>query len=52
MSVTAYGADEQTAQDTAVTCERRVNALEPALSRTREASDIYRLNHATGRCAR
>lgn len=48
MSVTAYGADEQTAQDTAVTCERRVNALEPALSRTREDSDIYRLNHADG----
>ena len=48
MSITAYGADEQAAQDTAVQCEQRVNALEPALSRTREDSDIYRLNHADG----
>ena len=27
MSITAYGADEQAAQDTAVQCEQRVNAL-------------------------
>ena len=48
MSITAYGANEQAAQDTAVQCEQRVNALEPALSRTREDSDIDRLNHADG----
>ena len=48
MSITAYGEDEQAAQDTAVQLEQRINALEPALSRTREDSDLYRLNHADG----
>ncbi len=48
MSITAYGDDEQAAQDTAVQLEQRINALEPALSRTREDSDLYRLNHADG----
>ena len=48
MSVTAYGTDEQASEEIAVQCERRVNELEPALSRTREDSDIYRLNHADG----
>ena len=48
MSITAYGQHKQTAQQTAVRCEQRVNALEPALSRTREDSDIYRLNQAAG----
>ena len=48
MSITAYGESEQAAQDTAVQLEQRINALEPALSRTREDSDLYRLNHADG----
>lgn len=48
MSITAYGEDEQAVQDTAVQLEQRINALEPALSRTREDSDLYRLNHADG----
>ena len=48
MSITAYGENEQAAQDTAVQLEQRINALEPALSRTREDSDLYRLNHADG----
>lgn len=48
MSITAYGESEQAAQDTAVQLEQRINALEPALSRTREDSDLYRLNHAGG----
>ena len=48
MSVSAYGETEQEAQDTAVRLEQRINALEPALSRTREDSDLYRLNHADG----
>ena len=48
MSITAYGESEQVAQDTAVQLEQRINALEPALSRTREDSDLYRLNHADG----
>ena len=48
MSITAYGENEQAAQDTAVQLEQRINALEPALSRTRENSDLYRLNHADG----
>ena len=48
MSVTAYGADEDAAREAAFACEQRVNALEPALSRTREDSDLYQLNHADG----
>ena len=48
MSITAYGESEQVVQDTAVQLEQRINALEPALSRTREDSDLYRLNHADG----
>lgn len=48
MSITAYGESEQAAQDTAVQLEQRINALEPELSRTREDSDLYRLNHADG----
>lgn len=48
MSITAYGADENMAQQAAFACEKQVNALEPALSRTREDSDLYRLNHADG----
>lgn len=48
MSVSVYGSDEDSAQQAAVACEQEVNALEPALSRTREDSDLYRLNHANG----
>lgn len=48
MSITAYGESEQVVQDTAVQLEQRINALEPALSRTREDSDLYRLNHVDG----
>ena len=48
MSVTAYGADSNSAQQAAVACEQQVNTLEPALSRTRQDSDLYRLNHADG----
>lgn len=45
MTVTAYGA---AAEQVAVACEQQVDALEPALSRTRTDSDLYRLNHAAG----
>ena len=48
MSVSVYGSDKNSAQEAAVACEQEVNALEPALSRTREDSDLYRLNHAGG----
>lgn len=48
MSITAYGADEDAAREAAFACEQQVNSLEPALSRTREDSDLYRLNHADG----
>lgn len=48
MAVSVYGDSEDAAQEAAVACEQAVNALEPALSRTREDSDLYRLNHADG----
>lgn len=48
MSITAYDADEDAAREAAFACEQQVNSLEPALSRTREDSDLYRLNHADG----
>lgn len=48
MSVSVYGDNEDNAQQAAVSCEQEVNALEPALSRTRTDSDLYRLNHANG----
>lgn len=38
----------QDAQQTATAVEQRVNALDKLLSRTREDSEIYRLNHANG----
>ena len=40
--------DSEAAQELATELEQRVNVLEPALSRTREDSDLYRLNHAEG----
>lgn len=48
MSVTVYGEDEEGAAQAAAACEQRVNALDPALSRTRQESDLYRLNQAGG----
>lgn len=48
MSVSVYGDKQDDAEQAAVACEQAVNALEPALSRTREDSDLYRLNHADG----
>lgn len=48
MSVSVYGDKQDDAEQTAVACEQAVNALEPALSRTREDGDLYRLNHAGG----
>ena len=48
MSVTVCGESEDTAREAAFACEQTVNALEPALSRTREDGDLYRLNHADG----
>ena len=44
MTVTVQGTAN--AQTLAVDCERRVNALEKLLSRTREDSELYQLNHA------
>lgn len=48
MSISVYGDKQDDAEQTAVACEQAVNALEPALSRTREDGDLYRLNHAGG----
>lgn len=50
MSLSVYTqTEDQTAEQTfAAQAEQRVNALEPALSRTREDGDLYRLNHANG----
>lgn len=48
MSVSVYGDTQDDAEQAAVICEQEVNALEPALSRTRTDSDLYRLNQANG----
>lgn len=45
MSIAAYGDGAQTR---AVEAERAINALENRISRTREQSEIYALNHAQG----
>ena len=39
---------ESAAEDMAVKIEQRVNQLDAALSRTHQAGDLYKLNHANG----
>ena len=39
---------ESAAEDMAVKIEQRVNQLDAALSRTQQAGDLYKLNHANG----
>lgn len=39
---------ESAAEDMAIKIEQRVNALDAALSRTQQAGDLYKLNHADG----
>lgn len=49
VSVCGDGAEQsESAQALVSAVESRINELEPALSRTREDGDIYRLNHAGG----
>ncbi|MDO5783504.1 MAG: FAD:protein FMN transferase [Eubacteriales bacterium] len=45
MSITAYGADAQAAINESISY---INTLEADISRTRETSDIYAVNHAEG----
>ena len=39
---------ESAAEDMAIKIEQRVNQLDAALSRTQQAGDLYKLNHANG----